>query len=112
MPFTWELLPANGNLLVSQVLRLTPLALLSTATTHTVTVTGVKDAAGNTLAAPYAFSFTTGINALVAGQTTITAVTVNVGGVQTQLTNGQIVTGVAKGSSAVVTFSRAVTLAG
>jgi parallel beta-helix repeat protein len=41
-------------------------ATLAASTTYTITVAGVQDAAGNTIAAPYVFSFTTGA-ALVGG---------------------------------------------
>ena len=43
--------------------RLTPSSLLNYSTTYTATLTtGVRDAAGNALAAPYVFTFTTGAN--------------------------------------------------
>ncbi len=37
----------------------TPSAALATSTTYTATISGVKDTAGNTIAAPYSWSFTT-----------------------------------------------------
>jgi hypothetical protein len=56
VPFTASLVFANSTL------RLTPSSLLAPNTTYTVSIQGVRDVAGNTMAGTYSFSFTTGSN--------------------------------------------------
>jgi hypothetical protein len=56
VPFSSSLVFAGSTL------RLTPSSLLAPNTTYTVTVQGVQDLAGNTMAGAYTFSFITGAN--------------------------------------------------
>jgi hypothetical protein len=56
VPFTASAVFANSTV------RLTPASLLTPNTTYTVTMQGIRDTAGNTMAGPYTFSFTTGAN--------------------------------------------------
>ena len=67
-PFTALLLYGDS------VVRLTPASLLSPGTTYTVTVQGVQDVAGNTMAGTKAFSFTTGPNVLLSATPNIVSV--------------------------------------
>ena len=71
----------NGN-----SVRIVPASVLQPNTTYTVTLTGVQDIAGNALASPYSFSFTTGQNFANGGFAYLNA-TVQAGGVDTQLVN-------------------------
>ena len=67
-PFTALLLYGDS------VVRLTPASLLSPGTTYTLTVQGVQDVAGNTMAGTKAFSFTTGPNVLLSATPDIVSV--------------------------------------
>lgn len=109
-------LTANGNTVQvaaslqwsDTTVRLTPNALLHPNTTYTVTMAGVADIAGNTIA-PYSFTFTTGANAL--NNTTVfnyQATTASVGGMQTQLISGQNINNVDTTSSFRVSFTQPV----
>ena len=64
-----------------QVVKLVPSTLLSPNTVYTVVAQGVQDVAGNTLAAPYTFSFTTGPNFNVNGPSFQSATVTTSGGI-------------------------------
>ncbi|QFY11590.1 DNRLRE domain-containing protein [Nonomuraea phyllanthi] len=74
----------------------TPNQALEPQTTYTVEVTGSRDAAGNTLAAPYAWSFTTGADTPPPAQGLVAAYGMNEGsGTSVADSSGQNNTGVA-----------------
>jgi methionine-rich copper-binding protein CopC len=64
---TWQ--PAPDDSEESDVLTLTPHSALVPFTTYTATVSGATDAAGNTMAAPYSWSFTTVPSTPITGAT-------------------------------------------
>src|SRR5205085_639175 len=89
VPFYW--IWRGYTNLNARVIQLVPSSLLEPNTPYTVSITGVQDLAGNVMAAPSTFSITTGSDVSI-GSTAFSNVTVNVGGVQTQLTEGVNVT--------------------
>jgi hypothetical protein len=89
------------------VVRILPQQLLLPNTAYTVNVSGVQDVAGNTMAAPYSFSFTTGPNFQNIGVVTPT-VSVATGAGPTTMTTGGTVTGVPDSPTFTITFDHAV----
>jgi Bacterial Ig-like domain len=106
VPFLTTLSP-NYYYLGTTVVQLLPASLLNPNTTYTVTIAGVRDLAGNAMASPYTFSFTTGTDALLNTMNMVSA-TVSANSVQTTLINGQMVNNVDANTAVTLTFSEAV----
>jgi hypothetical protein len=88
VPFTAAL---NNSIYTDDtVVRLIPQQLLLPNTTYTVTVSGVQDVAGNAMASPYAFQFTTGSNFQAQGLLLPAATVTTIGGTNTLPTSGTL----------------------
>ena len=99
-------IPSTASLYWSNAaVRVTPSALLLANNTYTLTIAGVQDLAGNTIASPYTFSFTTGGTTGNSG-TQIVSSSVLVGGVSTPLTFGGSLTNVDVGTTVQFVFSQ------
>ena len=99
--------PATASLAWgNSAVRITPSSLMSPNASFTVTVVGVKDLAGNTLATPYTFTFATG-GTTSSTYTQLGSTSVLVSGVSTTLTNSGL-TNVDVGTTIQLVFSQAV----